>query len=577
MDTESKVTIVFPMAGKGSRFGYEFKPFLKFCGKTFIENAVEPFIKHKGNIEKIIFIFTEEQEQENKVKDFLSNSFGNFFNIEFSILPNQTDSQYQTVYQGIKDKTTDGSLIICDCDHRVNVDRLFRGSYNTECVVPVWKIEENEVVHWSVIGLDEEYNIVAIAEKSIPEKSQYIYGCIGCILFKDALDVTDRQYYHDKNTKSISQIVQRMIEDGNVSVSEVYEGYFFGDQEKLNDLENERASLLMSAKPIMNINGGSIADTDVVRMSGGQIVVRKSVSKDSKIEIGYTKLVQQYRKMRLLYKMMPNNVAQPIHEFENDDIYFYDIEYLVGYKELDKFSFSKVDKCLRKMIKKIRRVFYEGRNKTVLPIKNSWLNNHLDIKIFQKLDKISNINKSFNAIINGDLFTFNGFTCYGIRHSISMLEKHCEAIHPKFLSVIHGDLTLSNIMYNEEDFCLIDCDGHDQFDNPMLDFGKICQSILGGYEDWCNKDIEIKIENNKFDSIEPKTFNVFNNMKGVINEWMSILNVNKRDIKIIAYFYCGLHFIRMVQFRLLRDYHQGLYALMLAGFYLSKALENLER
>ena len=42
-----KFNIIFPMAGKGSRFGYKFKPFLKISDLTFIQLAFQPFLKHK--------------------------------------------------------------------------------------------------------------------------------------------------------------------------------------------------------------------------------------------------------------------------------------------------------------------------------------------------------------------------------------------------------------------------------------------------------------------------------------------------------------------------------------------------
>ena len=576
VDIQSKVTLVFPMAGQGSRFQYKFKPFLQFCGKTFIENAVEPFIKHKSKIERVVFIFTQEQEKDNAVSAFLTETFGNIFKVDCVILPKQTDNQYQTVSQGLLNSKVSGEIIVCDCDHRLNVDCFFRGDLvsKSECVVPVWKIDLDEVKHWSVIGLNRNMQPISIAEKSVPPEGETYFGCIGCTYFRNASSMLDV----DDDTTAVSQVIRKMIEKRCVRIVEIYEGYFFGDQEKLNNLEEERESLLLSAENVFDLEGGSLAKTSIVKLSGGKMVVRKSANKNFKIDLGYTKLKQQYNRMRFLYKLMPQNVAQPIHEFENDEVYFYDLDYLAGYKELHKFKKEEISTCLDKVLKTLNDNCYSGVNRVSLPTDNSWLENHLEIKVTPKLEQVSRIGNPFNSIVNGDIFYVNGYSCYGLRHSLEMIKKYHDLLRPRFLSAVHGDLTFSNIMYNEEDFYIIDSDGADQFDNPMLDFGKLCQSILGRYEKWCNEDIAV-IENSSYDFEAPtiRTYKELESLSGLTEYWSAILNVSDTELKPMAYFYCGLHFIRMIPFRLEVGREQALYALILAGFYLSKAFDKLER
>ena len=62
------------MAGDGSRFFYEFKPFLKLGDQTFIEHAVEPFYKFDEYIDKVYFIFRQDQEERSQVIDYLRNN-----------------------------------------------------------------------------------------------------------------------------------------------------------------------------------------------------------------------------------------------------------------------------------------------------------------------------------------------------------------------------------------------------------------------------------------------------------------------------------------------------------------------
>ena len=41
-------TLIFPVAGEGSRFGGTFKPLLPIGDITFIEKVYEPFQKYEG-------------------------------------------------------------------------------------------------------------------------------------------------------------------------------------------------------------------------------------------------------------------------------------------------------------------------------------------------------------------------------------------------------------------------------------------------------------------------------------------------------------------------------------------------
>ena len=123
---EKLFTLIFPMAGKGARFGYKFKPFLEIEGRgTFIEIAFTPFRKHLHLIEKVIFVFLEEQEKEFDVSSRLKNIFFDI-NFEVTILQKQTDGPAETVRRAIDAKKLNGPLVICDCDHTLNIDNFVK-------------------------------------------------------------------------------------------------------------------------------------------------------------------------------------------------------------------------------------------------------------------------------------------------------------------------------------------------------------------------------------------------------------------------------------------------------------------
>ena len=66
-----KITLIFPMAGEGARFGYKFKPFLKFNNEYFIEKTLKPFLKFDQVIDKIVFVYLAEHEKKYQVSENL--------------------------------------------------------------------------------------------------------------------------------------------------------------------------------------------------------------------------------------------------------------------------------------------------------------------------------------------------------------------------------------------------------------------------------------------------------------------------------------------------------------------------
>jgi len=233
-----KLNIIFPMAGEAQRFGYDFKPFLKLGDQTFIEHAVEPFYRWKKHIDKMYFIFREDQEQKHNVIEYLKT------NIDFDInqivpiiIPHKTDGPLQTVTTALKQEHIKNA-IICDCDHKINVDRLFNKIIATnfkKTVIPVWPIDESESKNWSKIVLDDTEIINIVEKEDVDFKKYTIWGILGCIYFSS----TD----YILNTKGIfiSDVCRNILKtDNNLSFSTTEQAYFFGDTQMLENCINQR-------------------------------------------------------------------------------------------------------------------------------------------------------------------------------------------------------------------------------------------------------------------------------------------------------------------------------------------------
>ena len=67
---------------------------------------------------------------------------------------------------GEKSAAITGPLIVCDCDHSIDVDPLFRaiGDMSSDCILSTWKLKNEDLRAWSVAAvLDHRVN--GIAEK----------------------------------------------------------------------------------------------------------------------------------------------------------------------------------------------------------------------------------------------------------------------------------------------------------------------------------------------------------------------------------------------------------------------------
>ena len=236
----NKITIIFPCAGEASRFGYTFKPFLNIGDLTFIEKAVQPFEKWEHLISNYHFIFTEQQDDKFSVKKNLRNYFENK-NITFSILKNKTEGPLQTFSQGFLDtKLCKNRFIVCDCDHSINVDNLFKtieANPESDIVIPTWDIEKNNQHNWSKILLNGN-NIVKFIDKEDADFEKFsVKGIIGCIYF-NKLNLFENL---NRDHADFYKILSLHLENNkNILLSKVKNAYFYGDVAMLQNCIEKR-------------------------------------------------------------------------------------------------------------------------------------------------------------------------------------------------------------------------------------------------------------------------------------------------------------------------------------------------
>lgn len=229
-----RLTLIFPMAGRGERFGTTFKPFLQIGDQAFIEAAVEPFRKWRSAISNIVFVFLRQQDVDFSVTRRLEKMFDGL-PWQAALLPQPTAGPAETVAGGVEQGGVRGPAIICDCDHAVNVDPIFEmflAGLAGDCLLPVWDLAGEELKSWSVAAIADDGTVEAIAEKAAPPGARRTAGVIGCYYFEDVARAAAT--CREQGYLVISEVVADLIRQGaRVNSVPIREARFFGDPARL--------------------------------------------------------------------------------------------------------------------------------------------------------------------------------------------------------------------------------------------------------------------------------------------------------------------------------------------------------
>ena len=678
----NKLNLIFPMAGAGSRFGYSFKPFLEVGDKgNFIELAFKPFRKHISKIDRVIFIFLREQEEKYDVSNNLSKIFKGIDH-ETCILKEMTSGPAETIRLALKKNKIFGSAIICDCDHSLNVDKIFEEIDSYDCVLPVWSLKNEKIKSWSIVSVNDNSQVTGIAEKKIPPSVGQFYGVIGCYYLKKSSFLFNERY------KNISDCIKDLIKlKLNIKVVKINEASFFGDPNRLKNTLNEVKTLgtifcdldgtliehedtpsnfgikvldgayktlrgwknknyyiilttarnsinrkyleselsknniiydelimdlssgtriiindrkpsnilvpsavayevernkgiknleidIPDVKIIKRMKGGSFADTLLIQKNKFKYI-RKVASKRVNLELGYLRLKKQFDQLQRFTYFHESLVPNLIKEQENSFEYFFDMEYLTDYRLLSDCKGELVLKSLNHLLEIMKNKIYI--QSAELSQKNTWLEQHLNNKIFNKL-RVDLYDGLLNEIIKRDEIIINSKNYQNINSTLATIfKKYNHTLSPKYLCPIHGDLTFENILCKEDfglDVKLIDMDGAEYLDAIELDMGKMFQSIITKYEVWSK--LDTKLVSYTKDGFVIKLFQDFEDISSYIDIWHKVIESDKSILSAKAYFYTSLHLIRMIRFRLKISEDQATYALLLSILLLNLTLTKLD-
>jgi GTP:adenosylcobinamide-phosphate guanylyltransferase len=182
------------------------------------------------------------------------------------------------------------------------------------------------------------------------------------------------------------------------------------------------------------------------------------------------------------------------------------------------------------LLKKIINNIYLIHQKNVRPYDRNEILEVYFNKTFDRINKVKDLipfNNNLNIKINNTFYKNPLFFKEDLKNRINSLES-------TFFSLIHGDITLSNVLFDatKKELFFIDPRGYfgqkKIFGDPLYDWSKLFYSIFGNYDNFNRKKFSLIFKNDEINLNIQK-----NNWTITEDSFFSLINVNKNELKLI--------------------------------------------
>lgn len=266
------------------------------------------------------------------------------------------------------------------------------------------------------------------------------------------------------------------------------------------------------------------------------------------------KLYQQILWIKQNEKNLP--LPQILKEEKSNRYCFYDMQYnpnTVGlFTYVHSTPFDKAWNMMERILNCLEGSIYKENVRASSP---DIIRKYILQKVNKNLQKIKKANR-FKDLIKYDKIIINGVEFPNIGQYMKYLSvDYLENVFlDDYYSVIHGDLTIENII------CTYDGSGHDNFyiidpntgnihDSPNLDYGKLLQSIHGGYE-FLMATKDVKVCGNHIDFLFTRSavyVKLHEKFKDLMEEKFG------RKVTKSIYFHEIIHWLRLMPYKIEKD------------------------
>ena len=185
MVNKTKINIVIPMAGNGSRFvqaGYKNpKPFIDVNGKPMIQRVMDNLAFKNDNYQISYFLIAKQEhlDKEKQIVEYLQEKY----NVTFITVDKTTEGAACTVLFAKKYINNDDMLIFANSDQIVDfeIKNFIADSVNKDLDASILTfIDIDQNPKWSFAKIDENNLVEKVAEKQVISQ----YATVGIYLYK---------------------------------------------------------------------------------------------------------------------------------------------------------------------------------------------------------------------------------------------------------------------------------------------------------------------------------------------------------------------------------------------------------
>lgn len=328
------------------------------------------------------------------------------------------------------------------------------------------------------------------------------------------------------------------------------------ENERLNFLEtyfsNERREYIESYLKInQNIliirdySAGSNATTMLCMNNGKNFFRKYAFGADG------DKLYQQIEWLQRFKDIIP---LPDIMQYQKQDNFcYYDMPYDSQAVGLFDYAHSMPKENAWKFIKKATECLENSLYKVnQRPADKATIDEYIKSKVNKNLDKIMNA-KYVKRLMEYDEIIINGRSFHNLPYYLPYLsEEHLYDIFKNdTYSEIHGDLTIENIICTrnadgDDDFYIIDPNTGNVHDSSNLDYGKLLQSIHGGYE-FLMATKNVSIERNRINFVFTKS-EAYTYLYDMLDKYMRE-HFEEERVKSI-YYHEIIHWLRLMPYKI---------------------------
>ena len=346
--------------------------------------------------------------------------------------------------------------------------------------------------------------------------------------------------------------------DGSVDSEESYLNLIpqLDEDERRNFLEtyfsNERREYIESYLKInQNIliirdySAGSNATTMLCMNNGKNFFRKYAFGADG------DKLYQQIEWLQRFKDIIP---LPDIMQYQKQDTFcYYDMPYDSQAVGLFDYAHSMPKENAWKFIKKATECLENSLYKVnQRPADKATIDEYIKSKVNKNLDKIMNA-KYLKRLMEYDEIIINGRSFHNLPYYLPYLseERLYDIFKNDTYSEIHGDLTIENIICTrnadgDDDFYIIDPNTGNVHDSSNLDYGKLLQSIHGGYE-FLMATKNVSIERNRINFVFTKS-EAYTYLYDMLDKYMRE-HFEEERVKSI-YYHEIIHWLRLMPYKI---------------------------